>query len=87
MIMYVLQGTFRKLVMYHGSLAREDLQAAISLHLCFRGPNRTQQGPQSNQPHPLWLLLDPQKISPYEFMFFVPGGSWASSQKSFQLMN
>lgn len=74
MIMYVLQGTFRKLVIYHGSLAREDLQAAISPDLCLRGPNRTQQGPQSNQPHPLWLLLDPQKISPYDFMFLFQEG-------------
>ena len=39
MIVYVLQGTFRKLAIYHGSLAREALQAASSPDLCLRGPN------------------------------------------------
>ena len=56
MIMYVLQGTFRKLVIYHGSLAREDLQAAISLHLCLRG----------SKPNPAGT---PKQTSPIHFGF------------------
>ena len=56
MIMYVLQGTFRKLVIYHGSLARDDLQAAISLHLCLRG----------SKPNPAGT---PKQTSPIHFGF------------------
>ena len=69
MIMYVLQGTFRKLVIYHGSLAREDLQAAIPYTCASGGPNRTQQGPRS-KPAPS-TLASPRPAEDQPLRFYV----------------
>lgn len=58
----------------------------ISPHLCLGAPNLTRQGLRRGHSRPLLLLSAAQRISLYDGVGGCPGRSWASSQKSFQLM-